>query len=179
MSDEDAEGTITGRLKKPIDMIEFLDAPEIPKYMRDLMRTLEQDCINKIGLDFTFRPDRTSVMIIKHMPDGTMQTEFINPNDFGIQGQKADLIIFDDPLAQVDYSELEMRVLGDNVHHMLGEGLGHFIFQGPSRLGKTHQLLYIDEASMVVPKKEPKKQNGKPAAYLDLDPTKRHRRRRR
>lgn len=107
MSDEDAEWTITGRLKKPIDMIAFLD--------------------------FYQGFSRTSAMLIKHMPNGDMEAEMIDPDNFGIQGHKPDLTILDDPIAEVDYSALEIRGLSPLV---LG-GRGH---------GKTMMMLkYYDD----------------------------------
>lgn len=83
-------------------------------------------------------------------------------------------------LAGADYAALEARTVAILVGHRGGKMFMKEILEKDFYQGLKPELVIIDEmVPEVSPEERPVKQNGRDASYLDLDPTKRHGKRRR
>lgn len=165
-----AEGTPTGRLKSN-DLLEFMkrwQGSSTPTYLREAMAALENSPEIPIltGVDFSSIESRT-IAVLCSMRDGTMHYEPLTL-DGKIRGREATMCIIDD-IAEIKPSD------GLNIHERMFD-----LFHG---LPDYTEYKLVKDWSEPIPEPrlmdKPLKQNGKDASYLDLDPTKKHRRRRR
>lgn len=157
------KGTPTGRIKSS-DLLDFMErwqGNRLPTYLRSAMAALENSPeIPIIGTDFSALEDRVVAMMVRYK-DGRLEVEHILEGDMFIRGQKAELVIID---------EISPMIGGD-------------LFRDLDRYSQTVIRDYVCGEMPPAPEPrmltKPMKQNGKDASYLDLDPTKKHRRRRR
>lgn len=157
-------GTPTGRIKSDslIDFMERWMGPT-PTYLRDSMAALENSPKIPIltGIDYSHLEARTVAILVGHRGGKTYMKEILE-GDF-YQGLKADLCIID------EISLIDEKTFGRDLSesHEFQERIYHRLADMPEPSS------YKD-----IPDRKTK-QNGRDASYLDLDPTKRHGRRRR
>lgn len=148
-------GTPTGRIKSEslIDFMERWMGPT-PTYLRDSMAALENSPEIPIitGIDYGALEARTVAILVGHR-GGKMFMKEILEGDF-YQGLKPDLVIID------EISQINEDFFSREFHRGKSQAMRDMVPE-VSREGK------------------PVKQNGRDASYLDLDPTKRHGKRRR
>lgn len=156
------EGTPTGRIKSD-SLIDFMDRwmGPTPTYLRDSMAALENSPEIPIltGIDYSHLEARTVAILVGHR-GGKLWMKEILEGDF-FQGLKADLMVID------EISLIDEKTFGRDLSevHGIQERVYRFLDEPP-----------VPEPRMI---EKPVKQNGRDASYLDLDPTKKHRRRRR
>lgn len=157
------EGTPTGRIKSD-SLIDFIDRwmGPTPTYLREAMGALENSPEIPVisGMDFGRLEARTVAMLMSNR-NGVLHVERILEGDM-FRGQKADLCILDE------------------IAPMIGEDLFEQLFGSDDKL---HEYKLVKDWSEPIPDlrlpDKKTKQNGRDASYLDLDPTKRHGKRRR
>ena len=169
-------GSLTGRfLSKDTfitEMLKSLQMQSPPTYLREAMGVLSESIQNSIvGLDFSRLEDRTVAVLCSMGDDGKVKYEEIKLYE-QIRGHTYTSCIIDD----LEPTTSNGTDLYECIEH------AHAVIQNFMGLGKsTHDYTFIDEASMMplpLPLK-PMKQNGRSASYLDMDPTKNTRKRKR
>jgi len=171
MKDEDAEGTVTGRFKKPnLPEMQFIKPPELSTHMLEIVETAMREMRAIVGIDLANHHDSMAAMLIRYV-NGQIEVEHIST----IQGIYPDFIVIDElsDIPTPNFAELEIRLLDS-----LGPCLDKTQYNHGSFKVDYDPELYRKKIDYV-PKNKLRKQNGKDASYLALDPTKNHRKRRR
>lgn len=167
-------GTLTGRLKSqgrewPDPFRNTTIVP--PSYLREAMAALVNNQDFEIGVDLSKDPGFTGVMLVKFDESGKLVYEHLA----GIQGKTADLVIIDemaplpesDLMAMLDFSEVELRTLASmQMEEITRQRYDYGFFKLDHPPERFKQMPYVDP-------EEPMKQNGRSAAYLQHDPSKR------
>lgn len=164
------EGTPTGRLKSD-DLMDFMErwmGIRPPTYLREPMAALENspEIPLLVGADFSELEARTVAILVGHR-GGKLHMKEILEGDF-YQGLKPNLVIIDE-VSQYPDDGFHIIDSLTSLMNILPE------WAPPMKIVKDWSAPIPD---LRLPDKKTK-QNGRDASYLDLDPTKRHGKRRR